>query len=172
MNPQLFNEQLKPLIPKIFRSVSVWVSGSGLSAEDLTQDIMLKAIKNYQQYQAQSSIYTWLYTIARNTVYDALRKLKTERNVFNRPAESYDFEAFGEENDVQEQNETIHLFRKALSALTEEQQQLLQMKEYEELSVQQIAEKLQIPEGTVKSRLFKARLLLKTQLERIGYVYG
>lgn len=172
MNPQLFNEQLKPLIPKIFGSVSVWIKGSELSAEDLTQDIMLKAIRNYQQYQGQSSVYTWLYTIARNTTYDALRKLKTERKVINRPIEAYDFETFGEEVDVQEQNETTALFKSALLALPEEQQSLLKMKEYDELSVQQIAEKLDVPEGTVKSRLFKARILLKEQLLKIGYVHG
>lgn len=172
MNPQLFNEQLKPLIPKIFGSVTVWISGSGLSAEDLTQDIMLKAIRSYQKYQGQSSVYTWLYAIARNTTYDALRKLRTERKVFMRPAEAIDLDDFGEEVDVQGQNERTELFKKAFTALAEEQRSLLNMKEFEALSIQQMAEKLAIPEGTVKSRLFKARLLLKEQLVKIGYVYG
>lgn len=172
MNPQLFNEQLKPLIPKIFGSVSVWISGSGLSAEDLTQDIMVKALRNFQKYEGQSSIYTWLYAIARNTTYDALRKLRTERKVFTKPTTEIDFDSFGEEQDVQEKNEQNSLFKRAFNALADDQRKLLQMKEYDRLSVQQIAEILDIPEGTVKSRLFKARLSLKEQLEQIGYVYG
>lgn len=172
MESTSYHKELKAYIPKIFRAVRIWVSGSGLDPEDLTQDIMLKAIRSINSYKGDSQLYTWLYTIARNSSYDALRKLQTERKVLDRPSEAFDFDQFGEDVKELDKRENIRLFHQALSTLSDSEQDLIRMKDFEELSYQQMADVLGIPEGTAKSRLFKARLSLKKKLQELGYEHG
>lgn len=133
---------------------------------------MLKALRSYSTYKGDSQLYTWLYTIARNASYDALRKLRTERKVLDRPAEVHDFELFAKDSQEVYKRESLRLFHTALKSLSKEHQDLIHMKDFEELSYQEMAAVLNIPEGTAKSRLFKARMALKEQLLKIGYVHG
>jgi RNA polymerase sigma-70 factor (ECF subfamily) len=143
--------------------------GSGLDAEDMTQEVMLKAIQRFDQFDGRSNVYTWLYAIARNTVFDAMRRLKVERKIFYQSEEDESMDRFGAEIQQVETNERLRLFRQALGQLPEDQQELIRMKDFELLRYDQMAEILGIAEGTVKSRLFKARLRLKEALIELGY---
>lgn len=147
------------------------VKGSALDSEDLLQDVLLKAFKNREGFQSDSQLYTWLYSIARNTVYDAFRRLKTQRKYIDKPSEGTDFEYHGQEDENLERRERFRLFHQALKRLPKEQEELIRMKDFEEMSYQEIGEVLQIPSGTAKSRLFKARLALKQTLEQLGYTH-
>lgn len=169
MNLNVFNQELKQHIGRLHRAIRVMLVGSGLDAEDMTQEVMLKAIQRFDQFDGRSNVYTWLYAIARNTVFDAMRRLKVERKIFYQSEEDESMDRFGTEAQQVETNERLRLFRQALGQLPEDQQELIRMKDFESLRYDQMAAILGIAEGTVKSRLFKARLRLKEALIELGY---
>lgn len=141
-------------------------------ARDLAQDAFVKAYQNLSRFQLRSSFYTWLCRIAMNVSIDFLRRQKV------RAAELFeDGIATKESGGVlsfghQRENPAANLERKrllerisqALEDLPEEQRQIVVLREIDGLSYKEIAEVLDIPEGTVMSRLFYARKKLQTAL--------
>lgn len=113
-------------------------------AEDLVQLVFVAAWRQRQRYDPQrASLLTWLLGIARNKAVDRLRRLERERRV---PVQQL----------VPAQDETVHmadrlLVNEALSWLRPEEQHVLELAFYDDLSHQQIADKLGMPLGTVKS---------------------
>jgi len=157
--------------PRIYRGVAGLTYGSGLNAEDLTQEVFLKAFRKAGTFQGDSAIYTWLFSIARNTCHDAMRRLKVKRRL----GLDYEFAPNEElwkapdEGDPLVGREEHRLLQKALARLPENHRELIVYKDLQEMTYVEIGEIIGIPEGTVKSRLFKARLLLKEELEKLGY---
>jgi RNA polymerase sigma-70 factor (ECF subfamily) len=167
--------ELETLYPTVFRMVSAMVWGSGMDAEDLTQDVFLKAYRKADSFNGQSSLSTWLYRIARNTVIDAQRKRKF-RNFFT----GIRFDAFEvpmdpPNPDVQydevETLEVQELVRKSIAQLPEPFRSVLIWREIEELPYAQICEITGESEGTLKSRLFHAKKKLKDILVAKGMNY-
>jgi len=163
--------QLPEFYPRIYRAISAITYESGLSAEDLTQDTFLRAFNNISDFNSHSSIYTWLHRIARNITLDAMRRLKIRRRIglAYPTADSMDQmtdDTFPASDDDQEAN---LLLRRAISRLPNDKKVLIIFKDLQELTYAEIGEILDIPEGTVKSRLFKARIMLKDELMQSGY---
>jgi len=171
-----FKKKVPEWYPKIYRAIASIIYGSGLDPEDLTQETFMKAYKKLDSYKFNSSAYTWLYQIAKNTCFDALRKVKVRRK-----AQSW-FSVFSGEDDSSleppseqgldenmDQDERIRLTRKAIAMLPDEQRSLIVFKDFEELSYEKMAEIFDVPQGTIKSRLFNARKQLKQNLEKLGY---
>ena len=144
-------------------------------AADLTQESFLKAWKNLESFHFESAFSTWLYRLTTNTCLDFLRQSK------RRPTVSMVTEdAEGEEQvlDVAdpapspEEQVLTALDREQLGAtmarLPEEQRQLLILRAINGLSYAEISEVLQVPEGTVKSRLARARENLRKKLLQNG----
>lgn len=164
-------ELLPEVYPRIYRSVAGLTYGSGLNAEDLTQEVFLKAFRNAGSFQDESAIYTWLYSIARNTCHDAMRRLKIKRRLgLDRESEprTEQWES-PDDNDPLVDREDHRLLRQALGRLPGKQRELIVFKDLQEMTYADIGNIIGIPEGTVKSRLFKARLMLKEELEKLGY---
>lgn len=167
--------ELETLYPTVFRMVSAMVWGSGMDAEDLTQDVFLKAYRKADTFNGQSTLSTWLYRIARNTVIDAQRKRKF-RNFFTgvrfesteipmdppNPTSQY---------DEVETLEVQELVRKSIAQLPEPFRSVLIWREIEELPYAQICEITGESEGTLKSRLFHAKKKLKDILVAKGMNY-
>ena len=76
------NRHLPEFYPRIYSMVRAMVYSSGLDPDDITQDIFLKVYRKRHLYNGSSSLYTWIYQIARNTVLDALRRHKIQRRLF------------------------------------------------------------------------------------------
>jgi RNA polymerase sigma-70 factor, ECF subfamily len=123
----------------------------------------IQAWRHLTGYQARASFRSWLYRIAINAALDMLRREK--------PAEDIDDDRIGlslassEKVETQvEQQERVHRVRRAVLSLPEASRAVLVLREYEGLTYQEIAEALEIPTGTVMSRLSYARKLLVEKL--------
>lgn len=141
-------------------------------AKDLTQEAFVKAYQNLHRFRLQSSFYTWLCRIAMNVSIDHLRRQKV------RKAELFeDGIATKDQGGVislahRREDPSRNLERKrlgerilqALDELPEDQQQVVILREIEGMAYKEIAEVMDIPEGTVMSRLYYARKKLQAAL--------
>jgi RNA polymerase sigma-70 factor, ECF subfamily len=125
-------------------------------AEDLTQDTFVKAFKNFHRYDSRYAFSTWLYTIARRTVYNHYRSA--------RPAEPIDYDIVSDEPspdanaEISDRKESIW---ESAQRLKEEYQEVLALKYVEDLSVKEISKILNKTQTNVKILLFRARNQLK-----------
>ncbi len=141
-------------------------------ARDLTQEVFIKAYKNLDRFRLESSFYTWIYRIGMNLAIDHLRKFSKRRaseyddGIASRDsdgglAEGHTRGDPGRNLERKQLNETI---MSALQKLSEDHRQVILLREIEGLSYKEIAEALEIPEGTVMSRLYYARRKLQQVL--------
>ncbi len=165
------DRQLPDFYPRIYRMVRAMAYGSGLDPEDLTQDSFLKVYKKRHLYNGSSSLYTWTYQIARNTVLDALRRNKIQRRIFwwnEADTEPDDYKADESGDQALDRREQVQLLRKAMTKLPEKDRMIITMRDIEGMSYEEISEIENLAAGTVKSRLFTARQRLKNELMRLG----
>ncbi len=145
-------------------------------AMEVAQKTFISMHRNISYLQDSGRFRSWLYTIAVNSCREELRKKKNNRSVSlteMRPGEkeeSYQWEATGERREdperVLRQSELSDLLQGCLLQLSEEQREVVIMKEYEGLKFREIAEALNISENTVKSRMYYGLEALKRMLER------
>jgi RNA polymerase sigma-70 factor (ECF subfamily) len=128
-------------------------------AADVTQDIFLKVYHNIDKFKEEKNFTAWLFTISRNYCIDYWRKNK---KYFSNQQELDEkmgaHERTPEDQSVRE-SEIVEL-RKKIAQLDPELRVILILRDIEDLSYQEIASKFSIPEGTVKSRINRARLKL------------
>ena len=127
-------------------------------AEEVTQDIFLKLWRVLPAYDGRAAPSTWLYTIARNTCLSALRS-ETHRRTL--PFDSIEEPAGAGCSDVLK---TIELER-CLERLPEVQREVVTLFYLQDRSVDEVARMLDLPEGTVKSHLHRARLALAAMIK-------
>jgi RNA polymerase sigma-70 factor (ECF subfamily) len=126
-------------------------------AEDLTQETFLAVIRATSRYEPRSLVRTYLYGIALNLLAAARRKQARDKDA---PIpESMD------EPRSQDVPETSLWVRQALDRLEAGDREVLMLREYEQLSYSEIAQVLRIPVNTLRSRLFRARMALKENLQ-------
>ena len=132
-------------------------------AEDAAQETFIRAWLNLPSYRPQTSLRSWLYRIAVNAATDMLRK---EKHILPEDIEDLQLTDGGPAPEsLASQKERIALVQTAVLSLPEASRAVLVLREYEELSYQEISATLDIPIGTVMSRLNYARKLLKEKLE-------
>ena len=137
--------------------------GDMLIAEDAAQETFIRAWQNLPSYRPQTSLRNWLYRIAFNAGMDMLRK---EKRIL--PDDIDDLNLTDGQPGLESlvsQQEGTRLVQKAILSLPDASRAVLVLREYEGLSYQEISSTLDIPIGTVMSRLNYARKLLKTKLE-------
>lgn len=164
-------QALERLYPRVYRTIAGITAGTGLDVDDLTQEAFLKAYRNIDSFRGDSSLYTWTYRIAHNVCLDAMRRRKFRGQFifdwFKQPDSDHEFpDPSG--TDVAEDKDTRYWIDKALEQLPEEFRSVIVFREIQDLSYDEISRILDIPEGTVKSRLFKARRMMREQLELYG----
>ncbi len=163
------NDNLDVYYVRVKRAISAYIVGSGLDADDLTQETFLKAFRSIDSFAGASSVYTWLYRIAKNTCIDAMRKQKTRGD---KKHVEFDEELLESgqilDGDIEER-ERDSLLKKALSNLNEEMRLLIVLKHLQQMKYDEISEITGLETGTVKSKLFRARIQLKEELTKVGY---
>ncbi|TXC81544.1 sigma-70 family RNA polymerase sigma factor [Luteibaculum oceani] len=136
-------------------------------AEDLLIEIFTKAFSKLHTFQPRSSFSSWLATIAKNHTLDYLRKKRPKKVSLDAALDTDDDAPFLELKDenpiaidqmiIKERNNKL---RRIVETLKPKYRTLIELRYYQELSYDEIAQKLNIPLGTVKAQLFRARDLL------------
>jgi len=140
---------------KTYRSAYM-VTGNVQMAEDATQEAFLKAFSNLHTLKEISKFSSWISVIATNCAIDILRKNK--KIVFTDQEKEYlDSNPENSPQESWEQQETYREVREALLLMEPEDREILVLKYFNELSIQEIAGLVSLPSGTIKSRLFRAR---------------
>ncbi len=133
--------------------------GNREDAMDLSQDVFLKAYQNLQKLEDASRFAPWLFRIAHNEAYSLLRKPKTEQQTGERGERA----VWGQMLPL----ETSLAVERALAKLTEDQREAVLLKVYQGFKFEEIAEVLDTPVSTIKSRVYTALELLKESLAPI-----
>ena len=139
-------------------------------AEDLTQDIFLKIFKALHTFDRRANFQTWLISISRNLCIDHYRSVRKERETMARDVDASQLMPVSRERSPHGELEQIDLRKRIRLALAELQPTLREavvLRDLQEFSYQEIADKLRLPEGTVKSRINRGRLELARQLRRL-----
>ncbi len=131
------------------------ILGSPSESEDVAQEVFLKAYANLAKFRGESGFFTWLYRIAVNEALRA-RKRRTFANADALPEVEAPPPAPPEEDAP-----TLATLEKLLRKLSDEFRAIVVLRDIEGLSYTEIAETLEIPIGTVESRLFRARQELR-----------
>ena len=149
--------------------------GSRDLAEDLAQDTLVKIVQNIRRFDGRAKFSTWLYRITMNVCLSRLRAEKVRRHSSlddhagddtPSPASRLAGREPDAWSDVKRGEQDRHLLS-ALSSLDPEQRAILLLRDTRDLDYDQIAEVLEVPVGTVKSRLFRARAALREALESL-----
>ena len=144
--------------------------GNGDLAEDAAQEAFIQAWLRLSSYKVKASFRSWLYRIAVNTAIDMLRK---EKRILPNTIEDLNLsDSRPGPEAMLASSERTELIREAVLTLPNASRAVLILREYEGLSYQEIAESLEIPMGTVMSRLSYARKLLKEKLETHLFSYA
>jgi RNA polymerase sigma-70 factor (ECF subfamily) len=139
-------------------------------AEDLTQDIFLKIFKALKTFDRRANFQTWIISISRNLCIDHYRSVRKERQTIARDVDSNDLQPATTERGPYAQAEHQDLraqLRQALETLPITLRTAVVLRDLQELSYQEIADRLGLPEGTVKSRINRGRIELAHQLRRL-----
>ena len=157
--------QIISLLPRLRRFAS-GLTHDGHMADDLVQTACLKALERWHQYQADTSLASWMFRIVQTTWIDDYRSRQ------RRPEDTVidDLpEAVGEDGrELVERRSELRAVRLAIAALPDDQRAVLMLVTVDGLSYQEAAQALNIPLGTVMSRLSRARIRLADQLGHAG----
>jgi len=144
------------------------------AAQDLAQDTLLKVYINKDSYKQIAKFSTWIYTIASNLAKTELRKIK-RRKTFTISDLSTDDREFvihrsDEDSFENEEDNSVSgkILEKCLDELDNEFKNIIILRDIQELSYDEISKILQIPLGTVKSRINRGRFKLKDLLKQKG----
>lgn len=154
---------------KVFNVAYKFV-GKHDEAEDLTQDIFLKIFKALKTFDRRANFQTWIISISRNLCIDHYRSVRKERQTIARDVDSNDLQPVAPERGPYAQAEHQDLraqLRQALETLPVTLRTAVVLRDLQELSYQEIADRLGLPEGTVKSRINRGRIELAHQLRRL-----
>jgi RNA polymerase sigma-70 factor (ECF subfamily) len=133
-------------------------------ALDITQEAFIKAYRALPRFRGDSAFYTWMYRIAVNTAKNHLaaqrrRPMNVELDL--QDPDQYDLHAKLKETDTPEaitlSNETRETVERAIAALPEDLRTAIILRELEGMSYEEIAQTMECPVGTVRSRIFRAR---------------
>jgi RNA polymerase sigma-70 factor (ECF subfamily) len=152
---------------KVFNIAYKFV-GKHDEAEDLTQDVFLKIFKSLNTFDRRANFQTWLISVSRNLCIDHYRSVRKERETINRdidPGELSPAATTASPYAQIELRDRVVTLRQALDKLAPTLRTAVMMRDIQELSYQEIADRLSLPEGTVKSRINRGRTELARQIQ-------
>lgn len=165
---QAYAELLKQYRDPIYYML-LKMTNSPVDADDLTIEAFGKAFKALPQYTPNFAFSTWLFRIATNNCIDFIRKQKAVHvsmdNVYhNKDGDEYSVDLPSESLDPEEkiiQKQNRVMIRNIVSKLKPDYRSLIELRYFSELSYEEIASELDLPLGTVKARLFRAKVFLQ-----------
>lgn len=174
--PEAFGEIVKRWERKIF-ALCFGMLAREDEARDAAQETFIAAYRNLSKFRGEAKVSSWLHRIAVNQCLTTKRRTKTRSEDF------LDDETHEEDryfvaperlspSNTTEAKERLNLVRQAVTSLPSDLRQVIVMKEFEEMTFQEISETLEVPLSTVKSRLYTALKQLKMKLERVPLEIG
>lgn len=157
-NNKFIRNELEKRRELLYKIAYSWCHDPSL-ADDLVQDTMLKALRNSGQLKNTDAIKPWLSKILANTWYDHLRRRKETVDLDSMPYEEY-----ASESDTNDRQDIVDRVRAKIAELAIGQRQVITLVDLAGFSYAEIAEILEIPIGTVMSRICRARKTLKKAL--------
>lgn len=155
------------LLERHFRPLYRFFANKACDAcDDLIQTTMMAIVGAKDQFRGESSFRTYLFTVARNVLHRHLRTLARDRLVFDPDRESV-WDITRSPSTMAAENQRQRILLDGLRHIPIDLQVALELHYWEELSTSELAEILQVPQGTVKSRLRRARQLLGEQVESL-----
>lgn len=147
--------------------------GKDEDARDVCQETFLAAFRNLRKFRGDARFSSWLYRIALNACHSKLRKQSSapEHSIDYQDEDGRKYEIADTDAELMpdrlQRDQRADYVRKALQALPGEMRQVIIMKEYEDLTFAEIAEILEIPISTVKSRLYTGLQQMRIRLEKL-----
>lgn len=158
----------KPLYYHVLKMVKVHEQ-----VEDIVQESFVKAFGNLSSYNTEYAFSTWLYRIATNHTIDYLRKKKLQTTSIDEPVSSSEGEMSIQITGTSETDRNIirkerkKIITEAIQNLPEKYREVIVMRHLDEMSYHEISEELDLPLGTVKAHIFRAReMLYKTLIDK------
>jgi RNA polymerase sigma-70 factor (ECF subfamily) len=148
--------------------IALGLVGSHENALDLSQEAFVRAYRSIHKLDVNRKFFTWYYQILRNLCYNFLRDQARHASPFSKMDEAQLAEIEDRSADVSahlEQEELQRLLWQALDELKPPEREIIVLKDFQNMSYQEIAGLLNCPKGTVMSRLYTARQALKCKME-------
>lgn len=163
-----FESAVLPHLEAMARFARFLMRGNRAEAEDLVQDAVLRAFGAYTRFQPGTNLRAWLFRILRNTYVDRLRRHGRESQLIDRDAEAPETGPAVEEFQSQARRECSAAdLEAALAELPAELRMVLLLVDGEGLRYDEVAQVMECPVGTVRSRLHRGRRLLRQKLLEI-----
>jgi RNA polymerase sigma factor (sigma-70 family) len=170
-NQEAYTRLVEKYERAIFFHINRMIHNPGI-VDDLVQETFLKAFNNIQSYDTTYAFSTWLYRIATNHSIDYLRKRKLETLSIDQPLQTKDGELGIDLPDEHAETDAEILTKErsliifdAIHNLPDRYRKIIQLRHMEEKSYEEIAQILDLPLGTVKAHIFRARELLYKYLK-------
>ncbi|KXJ99551.1 MAG: sigma-70 family RNA polymerase sigma factor [Acidobacteria bacterium OLB17] len=170
--PDAFGEIVRRWERKIF-ALCFGMLGREDEARDAAQEAFINAYRSLPKFRGDAKVSSWLHRIAVNQCLTVKRRQKTRAEEYlgdedEAEATTFVAAASGSPKHIAEKRERLRLVRQAVRALPVELREVIVMKEFEEMTFQEIADRLELPLSTVKSRLYTALKQLRSRLERLS----
>ena len=165
-DPEAFGRLMEPLEQLVWR-VCWHYTGNREAAEDCGQEAMMRIWRHLANYRGECALESWVYRIAANCCMDWLRKKKRDRSVSVEPLREQGFDPADTSPGTAEQvvaKDERQRLREAISLLPDEQREALILTQLEKVPYEEAARALGVSEGTVKSRVNRAKTRLKELL--------
>jgi RNA polymerase sigma-70 factor (ECF subfamily) len=171
-DPEAFGEIVRRWERRIF-ALTYGMLGREEDARDATQETFLAAFRNLRGFRGEAKVSSWLHRIAVNQCITRQRRAKVRNEAALDDEQEKDAANFSAPLKYSparavESSQTTEAVRRAVNSLPEELRQVVVMKEFEELTFREIAETLDLPLSTVKSRLYTALQQLQMRLQKFG----
>ena len=162
-DPEAFEQLITPLEQLIWR-ICWHYTGNRESAEDCGQETMIRIWRSLDSYRGECALESWVYRIAANCCMDFMRKKKRDKSVSVEPMREQGFDPADPSPGTEEQAvaaDEQRRLREAVAQLPEEQREALILTQLEKIPYEEAAKALGVSEGTVKSRVNRAKARLK-----------
>jgi RNA polymerase sigma-70 factor (ECF subfamily) len=139
-------------------------------AEDLAQDVFIKLFKSLGSFDRRANFQTWLVSVSRNLCIDHYRSVRKERETIARNVDPADLASVAPGRGAHaalERRDRVQLLRTALDRLAPALRTAVMLRDVQELTYLEIADRLGLPEGTVKSRINRGRTELARHLQAL-----
>jgi RNA polymerase sigma factor (sigma-70 family) len=143
-------------------------------AEDLTIEAFGKAFRNLESYTPNFAFSTWLFKIATNNCIDFIRKKQASPSIIDQGPDEMDSYTVNIQSDMPDPEEALinrqkfAQLREVVSQLKPRYKSLIELRYYKEYSYEEISKELNLPIGTIKAQLFRAKTLLYNILNKTG----